>query len=37
VDCVINGGYGSNLASSIIDCTGELPVLVRLGAGPVDF
>jgi tRNA threonylcarbamoyl adenosine modification protein (Sua5/YciO/YrdC/YwlC family) len=37
VDCVIHGGYSSNMASSIIDCTGDTPIIVRVGAGAVDF
>ena len=37
VDCVIDGGYGSNHASTVIDCTGPEPIVVRLGAGVIDF
>ena len=37
VDCVIDGGYGSNHASTVIDCTGSEPIVVRLGAGVIDF
>jgi tRNA threonylcarbamoyl adenosine modification protein (Sua5/YciO/YrdC/YwlC family) len=33
VDIVINGGSGSILSSTVIDCTGGTPVLVREGAG----
>jgi tRNA A37 threonylcarbamoyladenosine synthetase subunit TsaC/SUA5/YrdC len=33
VDIVINGGPGQILASTVIDCTGGAPVLVREGAG----
>ena len=29
VDLVIDGGYGSNKASTVIDCTGDEPVEVR--------
>lgn len=36
VDIVINGGYGGNLASTVLDCTGDEIVLVRQGLGPVD-
>jgi tRNA threonylcarbamoyl adenosine modification protein (Sua5/YciO/YrdC/YwlC family) len=35
VDAVIHGGFGSNVPSTVIDCTGELPVVVRQGMGPV--
>lgn len=33
VDIVIDGGYGGNVASTVIDCTSEVPVLVREGKG----
>ena len=33
VDIVIDGGPGGNIPSTIIDCTGPEPVLVREGAG----
>jgi tRNA threonylcarbamoyl adenosine modification protein (Sua5/YciO/YrdC/YwlC family) len=36
VDAVIHGGYGNNEPSTVIDCTNQEPVLVRLGIGPVD-
>lgn len=36
VDAVINGGYGNNEPSTVIDCTGEQPVVLRLGIGHVD-
>lgn len=32
-DLVIDGGYGDNNASTIIDCTEEIPVIVRQGKG----
>jgi len=32
-DIVINGGYGMNEASTVIDCTGDEPVIVRQGLG----
>lgn len=37
VDMVIDGGYGGNIASTIIDLTGFEPVLVREGKGTVDI
>jgi tRNA threonylcarbamoyl adenosine modification protein (Sua5/YciO/YrdC/YwlC family) len=37
VDLVIDGGYGSLLPSTVIDCTGQMPELVRQGAGEVDL
>lgn len=36
-DVVIDGGYGKNEASTIVDCTGEEFVIVRQGAGIVDW
>jgi len=33
VDIVINGGVGGTVPSTIIDCTGEKPQLIRQGAG----
>lgn len=37
VDLVIDGGYGSLLPSTVIDCTGAMPELIRQGAGEVDL
>lgn len=36
VDAVIDGGYGKNEPSTVIDCTNQEPVVLRLGIGPVD-
>jgi tRNA threonylcarbamoyl adenosine modification protein (Sua5/YciO/YrdC/YwlC family) len=36
VDVVIDGGYGNNVASTILDCTGEEIVIVREGLGRVE-
>jgi tRNA threonylcarbamoyl adenosine modification protein (Sua5/YciO/YrdC/YwlC family) len=36
VDAVIDGGYGGIIPSTILDCTGEEPELVRAGLGQVD-
>lgn len=33
VDIVIDGGYGNNEASTVIDCTGEEPEIIRQGLG----
>lgn len=33
VDLVIDGGFGGNVPSTVIDCTEEEPQLLRLGAG----
>jgi tRNA threonylcarbamoyl adenosine modification protein (Sua5/YciO/YrdC/YwlC family) len=33
VDLVIDGGYGQNMASTIVDCTGDEPEIVRQGIG----
>jgi tRNA threonylcarbamoyl adenosine modification protein (Sua5/YciO/YrdC/YwlC family) len=32
-DVVIDGGYGQNVPSTIVDCTGEDPFVVRQGKG----
>ena len=37
VDLVIDGGYGDNLASTIIDLSGHEPVVVREGKGSLDI
>ena len=31
VDAVVDGGYGGNVASTVVDCTGDEPVIVRMG------
>jgi tRNA threonylcarbamoyl adenosine modification protein (Sua5/YciO/YrdC/YwlC family) len=37
VDMVIDGGYGGVVLSTVIDCTGEVPEVVREGAGSVEI
>jgi tRNA threonylcarbamoyl adenosine modification protein (Sua5/YciO/YrdC/YwlC family) len=37
VDIVIDGGYGGNIASTVIDCTGEEPVILREGPGILNY
>ncbi len=37
VDLVINGGYGDNEASTIIDFSGDEPVVVREGKGGLEI
>ena len=37
VDLVIDGGYGQNVASTVIDCTENEPVLIRQGIGEVEL
>ncbi len=36
VDAVIDGGYGNNEPSTVIDCTNHEPVVLRQGIGTVD-
>ena len=36
VDAVIDGGYGGLIPSTIIDCSGEEPEVIREGLGEVD-
>lgn len=33
VDCVVDGGIGGNVASTIIDCTDNVPQIIRQGKG----
>jgi tRNA threonylcarbamoyl adenosine modification protein (Sua5/YciO/YrdC/YwlC family) len=33
VDCVVDGGYGNLIASTVIDCTNGEPQIIREGAG----
>jgi tRNA threonylcarbamoyl adenosine modification protein (Sua5/YciO/YrdC/YwlC family) len=33
VDVIIDGGYGDNVASTIVDCTTDEPTLIREGKG----
>ncbi|MFM9945733.1 MAG: L-threonylcarbamoyladenylate synthase [Bacteroidia bacterium] len=35
VDVVIDGGMGGNMASTIIDCTNDIPEIIRQGKGVV--
>ena len=37
VDAVIDGGYGNNEGSTVVDCTGEEPVIVRQGLGVLEY
>lgn len=37
VDLVIDGGYGDNIGSTIIDLSGDEPVVVREGKGSLDI
>lgn len=36
-DIVVDGGYGKNEASTIVDCTGEEPVIIRQGLGVLEY
>jgi tRNA threonylcarbamoyl adenosine modification protein (Sua5/YciO/YrdC/YwlC family) len=36
VDLVIDGGYGHNIASTILDCTGEEIEIIRQGLGELE-
>ncbi|MBN1415546.1 MAG: threonylcarbamoyl-AMP synthase [Bacteroidales bacterium] len=37
VDAVIDGGFGNVYPSTVIDCSGEEPVIVRQGIGEVEL
>ncbi len=36
-DIVIDGGYGKNEASTIVDCTGDVPEIIRQGLGILEM
>jgi len=37
VDLVIDGGYGDNIPSTVIDLTDSTPEVVRIGKGSIDI
>jgi tRNA threonylcarbamoyl adenosine modification protein (Sua5/YciO/YrdC/YwlC family) len=37
VDLVIDGGYGDNIGSTIIDLSGDVPIVIREGKGSLDI
>jgi tRNA threonylcarbamoyl adenosine modification protein (Sua5/YciO/YrdC/YwlC family) len=37
VDLVIDGGYGGNIPSTVIDLTGDEPVVIREGKGSLEL
>ena len=37
VEIVVDGGYGGNIASTVIDLTGDVPELIREGKGSLDI
>lgn len=36
VDLVIDGGYGQNMASTVVDCTGDTIEIIRQGIGELE-
>ena len=36
IDAVIDGGFGGIIPSTIIDCSGDEPIIIREGLGEVD-
>jgi tRNA threonylcarbamoyl adenosine modification protein (Sua5/YciO/YrdC/YwlC family) len=36
-DIVIDGGYGKNEASTIVDCTADEPLIIRQGLGELEY
>ncbi len=36
VDMIVDGGYGNNEASTVLDCTGEGITMIRQGIGEID-
>lgn len=37
VDVVIDGGYGRNIPSTVVDCTDDEPLIIRQGLGNLQF
>lgn len=37
VDVVIDGGYGNNIPSTIVDCTDDGPLIIRQGLGELNY
>jgi len=37
VDLVIDGGYGDNIASTVVDLTGDEPEIIREGKGSIEL
>ncbi|BDS12456.1 L-threonylcarbamoyladenylate synthase [Aureispira anguillae] len=37
VDLVIDGGFGGNVPSTVIDCTNNQPEIIRLGLGDLQY
>ena len=37
VDVLVDGGYGDNIPSTVIDLTGDEPILVRAGKGSLEI
>ncbi|MES2799537.1 MAG: L-threonylcarbamoyladenylate synthase [Bacteroidota bacterium] len=37
VDIIIDGGYGNLNGSTVVDCTGEVPEIIRQGLGIIDL
>ncbi|MDP4186378.1 MAG: threonylcarbamoyl-AMP synthase, partial [Bacteroidota bacterium] len=37
VDAVIDGGYGGFEPSTIVDCTGDEPIIMRQGKGELIY
>ncbi len=35
VDCVVDGGYGNQVASTVVDCSSGIPEVIREGLGEV--
>jgi len=36
-DMVIDGGYGGNIPSTVVDCTGDEPEIIRQGLGILEY
>jgi tRNA A37 threonylcarbamoyladenosine synthetase subunit TsaC/SUA5/YrdC len=37
VDMIVDGGIGGIIPSTVVDCTGDQPLLIRQGAGVWEY
>ena len=37
IDLMVDGGFGGNIPSTILDCTGDKPVIIRQGLGVLEI
>ncbi len=37
IDMMVNGGFGNNVASTVVDCTEQPPIILRQGIGQLEL